>query len=106
MRGLWTEASFSYSGKYFATDRASMEPKPERPIPVWVGAYKPRMLELTGQRANGWLPSLFLLEPESAYRALERIRVASAQAGRDPDARTYVYNVGWLIDDHAVPRPG
>jgi alkanesulfonate monooxygenase SsuD/methylene tetrahydromethanopterin reductase-like flavin-dependent oxidoreductase (luciferase family) len=106
MRGLWTEASFSYSGDYFAIARASMEPKPEHPIPVWVGAYKPRMLELTGQRADGWLPSLFLLEPQSAYRALERIRAAAAQAGRDSDALTYAFNVGVVIDDNAVPRPG
>jgi alkanesulfonate monooxygenase SsuD/methylene tetrahydromethanopterin reductase-like flavin-dependent oxidoreductase (luciferase family) len=106
IRGLWTDATFSYSGKYFAIDGASLAPKPEYPLPVWLGAYKPRMLELTGQRANGWLPSLFLLEPEAAYRARELVRAAALRAGRDPDAMTCAYNVGVLIDDHAGPQPG
>jgi alkanesulfonate monooxygenase SsuD/methylene tetrahydromethanopterin reductase-like flavin-dependent oxidoreductase (luciferase family) len=106
IRGLWTEAAFSYAGKYFATDAASMAPKPESPIPVWLGAYKPRMLDLTGQRANGWLPSLFLLEPELAYRARERVRAAALRAGRDPDALTCAYNIGVLLGDHAAPAPG
>lgn len=73
MRGLWTEAAFSYSGKYFATHQASMQPKPEHPIPVWLGAYKPRMLELTGYSADGWIPSLFLLEPEAAHGARDPV---------------------------------
>jgi FMNH2-dependent dimethyl sulfone monooxygenase len=34
IRGLWTEAGFSYSGKYFAIDGVSMLPKPEDPIPI------------------------------------------------------------------------
>jgi len=106
MRGLWTEAAFSYSGKYFATDQASMQPKPEHPIPVWLGAYKPRMLELTGRSADGWIPSSFLLEPEAAYRARDRVRAAALRAGRDADTLTCAYNIGVLIDDHAAPQPG
>jgi alkanesulfonate monooxygenase SsuD/methylene tetrahydromethanopterin reductase-like flavin-dependent oxidoreductase (luciferase family) len=106
IRGLWTGAEFSYAGKYFAIDRASMEPKPEHPIPIWLGAYKPRMLELTGRSADGWIPSLFLLDPDAAYRARERVRAAALRAGRDPDGLTCAYNIGVLIDDHAAPQPG
>ena len=106
IRGLWTEASFSYWGKYFATGQASMQPRPQHSIPIWLGAYKPRMLELTGQRADGWIPSLFLLEPEAAYRALDRVRAAALRAGRDPDALTFAYNLGVLVDEHAAAQPG
>jgi alkanesulfonate monooxygenase SsuD/methylene tetrahydromethanopterin reductase-like flavin-dependent oxidoreductase (luciferase family) len=106
IRGLWSNAVFSHSGKYFATDRANLEPKPAHRIPIWLGAYKDRMLDVTGRGADGWLPSLFLLEPEAAYAARNRVRAAAAQAGRDPDALTYAYNVGVLIDEHVASRPG
>jgi alkanesulfonate monooxygenase SsuD/methylene tetrahydromethanopterin reductase-like flavin-dependent oxidoreductase (luciferase family) len=106
IRGLWSECEFSYSGKYFALDHANLQPRPERRIPIWLGAYKPRMLELTGRSADGWIPSLFLLEPDAAYQARERVRTAAMRAGRDPDALTSAYNVGVLIDAHAPPRSG
>jgi alkanesulfonate monooxygenase SsuD/methylene tetrahydromethanopterin reductase-like flavin-dependent oxidoreductase (luciferase family) len=106
IHGLWGDHEFSYSGKYFALDHANLQPKPERRIPIWLGAYKPRMLDLTGRSADGWLPSLFLLEPDDAYRARERVCTAAMRAGRDPDALTSAYNVGVLIDAHAPPRPG
>jgi alkanesulfonate monooxygenase SsuD/methylene tetrahydromethanopterin reductase-like flavin-dependent oxidoreductase (luciferase family) len=106
IRGLWTAAEFSYAGKYFAIDRASLQPKPEHPIPIWLGAYKLRMLELTGRSADGWIPSLFLLDPQAASRARERVRAAALRAGRDPDVPTCAYNIGVLIDDHAAPQPG
>jgi alkanesulfonate monooxygenase SsuD/methylene tetrahydromethanopterin reductase-like flavin-dependent oxidoreductase (luciferase family) len=64
------------------------------------------MLELTGQLADGWLQSLFLLEPEAAYRALDQVRAAAERAERDPDSLTHAYNVGGLVDDHASARAG
>lgn len=106
MHGLWSTAAFSYSGQYFATDHANLEPKPTRRIPIWLGAYRGRMLDLTGQSADGWLPSLFLLEPEAAYRARLRVLEAAARAGRDAEALTCAYNVGVLIDDRAARQPG
>jgi alkanesulfonate monooxygenase SsuD/methylene tetrahydromethanopterin reductase-like flavin-dependent oxidoreductase (luciferase family) len=106
IRGLWSENEFSYSGNYFTLDHASLQPRPERHIPIWLGAYKPRMLELAGRSADGWIPSLFLLEPDAAYRAREQVRAAAMQAGRDPDTLTNAYNLGVLIDAHAPPRPG
>ena len=30
---------------------------------IWIGAYKPRMLALTGRKADGWLPSQSYLQP-------------------------------------------
>jgi alkanesulfonate monooxygenase SsuD/methylene tetrahydromethanopterin reductase-like flavin-dependent oxidoreductase (luciferase family) len=64
------------------------------------------MLDLTGRKADGWVPSLFLLGPDAAYQALERVRSAAACAGRDTDALTYTYNVGVWVDEHAPAAPG
>jgi alkanesulfonate monooxygenase SsuD/methylene tetrahydromethanopterin reductase-like flavin-dependent oxidoreductase (luciferase family) len=106
MRGLWSEAEFSYTGKHFHVEGARLEPRPAHPIPIWLGAYGPRMLDLTGRKADGWFPSLVLLEPEAAYAKLQHIREAAAHAGRDPDTLTYAYNVGVLVEEGAGARPG
>src|SRR4051812_38502785 len=33
-------------------------PRPAHPIGIWLGAYGPRMLRITGRLADGWLPSI------------------------------------------------
>ena len=92
-RGLWTERDFTFEGQRYRTDRANIEPKPQRAIPIWLGTYGPRALELTGRLADGWIPSLGFVGPEEAAGMRERIRRAAADAGRDPDAVACVYNV-------------
>src|SRR3954453_23045361 len=32
-------------------------PPPAHPVGIWLGAYKPRMLRITGALADGWIPS-------------------------------------------------
>lgn len=52
--------------------------------PIWLAAHGPRMLDLCGRFANGWLPIGLSVE---AYRdSLVTIRQVAAEAGRDPDA--------------------
>jgi alkanesulfonate monooxygenase SsuD/methylene tetrahydromethanopterin reductase-like flavin-dependent oxidoreductase (luciferase family) len=112
LHGLWAEPAFSYAGQYFQIEGASLEPRPAYPISVWLGAYGPKMLALTGRKADGWFPSLVALEPDAAYAKLQLIRRAAANAGRDPDTLTYAYNVGVRIEagknneDSARPQPG
>ena len=54
-------------------------------IPVYLAALSPKMLELTGERADGWLGTSFV--PEAAGAAYFRhLRVGAARAGRTLDA--------------------
>ena len=43
-------------------------PAPAHPVEIWLGAYKPRMLRLTGRLADGWLPSMGYAEPVGPAR--------------------------------------
>jgi alkanesulfonate monooxygenase SsuD/methylene tetrahydromethanopterin reductase-like flavin-dependent oxidoreductase (luciferase family) len=94
IRGLWwSEPGFSYEGVVHSVRDATIEPRPSEPIPIWTGTYGPRGLALTGELADGWIPSLDLVPPERARETRERILDAAVRAGRAPEAITCVYNL-------------
>ena len=97
IRGVWGRSPFSFEGRHYRTDAATIEPKPERSIPIWLGTYGPKALDLTARRADGWIPSMPYLPPRVARSRMDRVRAAAAGAGRDPDALDYAYNVGVRI---------
>lgn len=93
IRGLWSEPQFSYEGKHFRTAGLEVEPKPERRIPIWIGAYGRRMLALVGRAADGWLPSMPYAPPREAGERMRIVRDAATAAGRDPAEIAFAYNV-------------
>ena len=50
---------------------------------IWVAAHGPRMLRLAGRHADAWFPA-FIFRPKDYARALEVVRSAACDAGRDP----------------------
>jgi probable F420-dependent oxidoreductase len=105
LHGLWSGRSFTFHGRHFRTEGAEMAPKPDRPIPIWTGSYGNRSLAVTGRLADGWIPSLRFAPPERAVEMMVRIRRAAEDAGRDPGALTYAYNIGIRVDEGGDPRP-
>jgi alkanesulfonate monooxygenase SsuD/methylene tetrahydromethanopterin reductase-like flavin-dependent oxidoreductase (luciferase family) len=97
IRGVWNRSPFSFEGRHYRADAAMIEPKPERPIPIWLGTYGPKALDLTGRRADGWIPSMPYLPPRAARSRMEIVRASAVRAGRDPDALDYAYNLGVRI---------
>jgi probable F420-dependent oxidoreductase len=53
-------------------------------LPVWVSAYGPKALTLTGEVADGFI--LQLADPDITAWSIAAVRKAAADAGRDPDA--------------------
>lgn len=105
IRGLWSEPTFTFEGRRYGTDGAALEPKPTRHIPIWLGTFGPRALDVTGRLADGWIPSYGFAPPERARSMLARVRAAAAAAGRDPDAVRCVYNLEIRVDPAGHPRP-
>jgi 5,10-methylenetetrahydromethanopterin reductase len=75
--------------KLFAGERGPFEPGwtseaylrfPARPIPIYIGAMSPRMLELIGSAADGGLPLLF--PPEHFAEVLEHVKRGAEKASR------------------------
>ncbi|MFC7220411.1 TIGR03842 family LLM class F420-dependent oxidoreductase [Streptomyces polyrhachis] len=52
-------------------------------LPVWMGAYGPKALELAGREADGFI--LQLADPYLTEFMVRSVREAAAAAGRDPD---------------------
>lgn len=75
----------TFSGTYFRLDRAhfDLQSPPGRTPRLWLGAYGPRMLRLTGQYGDGWYPT-GALTPDQYASKLASIHIAARAAGRDP----------------------
>ncbi|MFG1840604.1 LLM class flavin-dependent oxidoreductase [Micromonospora sp. NPDC049175] len=71
-------------GEFYRVRGAKRGPAPAHAVPIWLGAYKPRMLQLTGRRADGWLPSLSYLQPGDLTRGNATIDDAARKADRSP----------------------
>jgi alkanesulfonate monooxygenase SsuD/methylene tetrahydromethanopterin reductase-like flavin-dependent oxidoreductase (luciferase family) len=105
MRALWERPAVDVDGAHVRLRGATITPRAERPIPVWVGAYGPRMLDLVGRVADGWLPSMPFAPPERLPGLRDRVRRSAEAAGRDPDGVTVAYNVGVHVGRRQEGRP-
>lgn len=58
IRRLWTEDEVTFEGQYYSVTKAIVAPKPvQRPYPpLWIGGYRPHMLEYTAMIGDGWIP--------------------------------------------------
>ncbi len=87
LRGFWSgERSVTFEGEHHRVMGAKAGPPPAHPIGIWVGAYGPRMLRLTGRLGDGWLPSLggSFIGREDAPRMHAAIDEGAKAADRDP----------------------
>lgn len=72
---------------------AERGPAPALKIPIVLGAYKPQMLDLVGRKADGWLPSLPVMQPGGLKQGNAIIDDAAQAAGRDPHEITRLLNI-------------
>ena len=96
IHGIWSvgeRAPLRVSGDYYRLDGAKRGPAPAHDIPIWLGAYKPRMLRLVGRKADGWLPSLSYMQPGDLARGNATIDESATAAGRDPREIRRLLNV-------------
>jgi alkanesulfonate monooxygenase SsuD/methylene tetrahydromethanopterin reductase-like flavin-dependent oxidoreductase (luciferase family) len=100
LRGFWSgERSVTVRGEHHHVEGAKPGPPPAHPIGIWVGAYGPRMLRLTGRLGDGWLPSLGNMKPEDARRMQTAVDEAAKAAGRHPGDVERALNLGALEGD-------
>jgi alkanesulfonate monooxygenase SsuD/methylene tetrahydromethanopterin reductase-like flavin-dependent oxidoreductase (luciferase family) len=94
IRLWWSgQRSVRYDGAHYSLTGSHPGPQPAHDIGIWLGAYGPKMLDLVGTKAEGWLPSMGYLPPEELAAANSRIDRAAEGAGRDPSTINRIYNL-------------
>ena len=83
-RALWSRDHVSFTGKHFALDDATVEPKPSRAggPPIWIGGSGPTALR-EAPRFDAWFPT----GPSIEFFAenFPRVQAAAKAAGRGPE---------------------
>lgn len=94
MRALWTPGGpVHLHGRYYSLAGAQPGPTPVHPIGIWIGSYKPRMLQLTGRVGDGWIPSSMYASPDEIREMALHIEAGAAAAGRFPGEVRRWYNI-------------
>lgn len=84
MKGLWTGQPFTFQGKLFQVENATLHPLPGRPggPPVLLAAAAERPLLRIARYADGWLP--ISPNPRAFSKHWELLCSYCAEVGRDP----------------------
>lgn len=95
IRAFWADGDepIQFEGKHYRVSGAKPGPVPLKRVEIWLGAYGPRMLRLTGRKADGWLPSSGNAGPDKLGPMTEAIDAAAEKAGRNPKEIRRLYNI-------------
>ncbi len=98
---LWRkDKKVDFDGKFWKLKDAVLSLKPikkNRAPPIWIGAFGPKMLELTGKIGDGWLP--FNLNSRRYKDSLEKIQTSAKNHGRNPEEITPGNELCLIIDE-------
>jgi alkanesulfonate monooxygenase SsuD/methylene tetrahydromethanopterin reductase-like flavin-dependent oxidoreductase (luciferase family) len=104
IRAVWAgERNIRIDGEHYRVHGAHGGPEPAHAIGIWLGAYGPRMMRVTGRLADGWLPSVPRLPVEELAARHAAIDEAAARAGRDPAAIVRACNLTLTGDPSTWP---
>lgn len=74
------DETVSFHGRFFRLEEAGPPLKPRSRVPIYIASYGPRMLRLTAELADGWIPEA---HTPSTYRLfLERLMRLRKEVGR------------------------
>jgi alkanesulfonate monooxygenase SsuD/methylene tetrahydromethanopterin reductase-like flavin-dependent oxidoreductase (luciferase family) len=107
IRLMWSgERTVSFEGRHYRLADAYPGPAPVHPMGIWLGAFKPRMLRLTGRKADGWVPSLGAMTVDELRTGNQLIDEAAVAAGRDVGRLRRILNLQGVIGDSRTPPEG
>lgn len=93
IRACWSGETVRAAGEHYRVSGLRPGPVPTRPVPLWLGAYGPRMLRVTADLADAWIPSMGYADPPDLAAMNARIDERCEANGRGPQAVRRMYNV-------------
>jgi probable F420-dependent oxidoreductase len=98
LRALFSERSVTFEGAYDRITAAGLAPRPrQQPIPLWIGGSSDPAYRRIGRLADGWFPQV--RPGDDLDHALDLIRSAAREAGRDPATIGMEGRAAWSPDD-------
>lgn len=82
LRELWSTPVVSFQGRFDRIDRAGINPRPRRQIPIWVGGYSEPAYARGARLGDGFI---FAAPADAAAAALGRVRHHLGELGRPRD---------------------
>jgi probable F420-dependent oxidoreductase len=82
LRELWTVPIVTFEGRFDRIDRAGINPRPRRRIPIWVGGYSEPAYERGARLGDGFI---FAAEGDVAVRAWARVKHHLAALGKSAE---------------------
>ena len=55
IRELWADERVTYEGNFWSVTDATVYDRPDRPVPIYIGASGPAATRLAGRMADGWI---------------------------------------------------
>lgn len=87
-----------YDGRELQIPGYDAGPVPAEPVPLWLGALRPRMLGVAGRASDGWICPINTVVPTDQTPHMQQIVDAAARsAGRQPADVRRIYNVAGSI---------
>lgn len=80
LRRLWTEPLVDFAGSFDRIDRAALNPKPRRAIPIWFGGFEDVALRRAARIADG---TIFADATGNAFERLAAMQGFLREAGRE-----------------------
>jgi len=91
-----------YRGRHASMASFRLDGAPAGPVPVYVGALGPRMLQLAGEVGDG--VCLNLMPPEAVPRQLAEVAIGASRAERTPSGFGVMARIFWVPGDPAMGR--
>ena len=104
IRHIWdNHEPFDFDGKFWKMKDAVMSLRPAvegKPPPIWIAALGPKMLEITAEFGDGWIPTL--LQPGDFGKSLRTIQGSRKKKGIDRKFTAALWNWCILDEDESV----
>ena len=104
IRHIWeSHEPFNFDGKFWKMKNAvvSLRPVVEgKPPPIWIAALGPKMLEITAEYGDGWIPTL--LQPRDFGKGLRTIQDLRKKKNIDRKFTAALWNWCILDEDESV----
>lgn len=99
LRALWEPGQVvNRPGGHYPLAGIESGPAPAHRIGIWLGAAGPRMLDLLGSKADGWIAPIST-DFDTKAPAQDRIDTAARAAGREPtDVSRVIQLIGSVLD--------